>query len=321
MNRVSEILGIQYPIIQAPMAWGTSAELVAAVSNAGGLGILGSHAGQNKIAIDPVDIGERLRNEIIKTKQITDKPFGVNYMLSEGDLENHHPISQEILKICNEENIKILAAVGIPNKQGIKRLKELGFTILFREGSPTVLGAQIAENAGADIIIATGFEAGGVAPIHPIPTASIVKIILDAVNIPVIAAGGITDKTTVDAVFALGAEGIYMGTRFLATKESPASDVAKQDIIEYGNKEIVSIKTGFGSLRSTPHTLALQAEKLNAEGKLAQLDSIVFKLGIVDGKLEEGLVTISSKIDSIKTIKTCKEIIDELMKDVMIERK
>lgn len=134
MNRVTEVLEIKYPIIQTLMSGGTSAEMVAAVSNAGGMGTLGLHAGQNTISNDPGEIGERLRKEIQKTRQLTNKPFGVNYILADGPLEDH-PISNQILKVCIEENVKVLVVVGIPNQLGIKKLKEIGFTVVFREGT------------------------------------------------------------------------------------------------------------------------------------------------------------------------------------------
>lgn len=317
MNRVTEVLGIKYPIIQAPMSWVTSAELVAAVSNAGGMGVLGPHAGQNINSNDPEEIGERLRKEIQKTKQLTNKPFGVNYLLVE-DSQEDHPTTNQILKVCIEENVKVIVAVGFPNEQGIKKLKELGFTVIFRDTNPTVTGAKAAEAAGADIIVATGFEAGGVAPSNQVGTMTIVPLIVDAVSIPVMATGGIVDKRTVNAAFALGAEGVYLGTRFIVTKESPASEVSKQDIIKHGSEDLILIKTTFGSfLRSTPHTLALQTKKLASEGGSAEIRGQAFKLGMLDGKLDEGIINVSSSIDHIKEIKTCKEIVNELMEDII----
>jgi len=313
MNRVTQILGIKYPIIQAPMSWVTSAELVAAVSNAGGMGTLGPHAGQNTISNDPKEIGELLRKEIQKTKQLTNKPFGVNFNLGSGSLYEH-PISEQVLSVCVEENVKVLAVVGAPNEQGIKEIKELGFTVIFRELNPTVSGAKAAEAAGADIIVATGFEAGGAIPSTQIGTMTIVPLIVDAVNVPVVATGGIVDKRTVNAAFALGAEGVYMGTRFIVTKESPASEVTKQDIIKHRSEDVVLIKSIYGMLRSTPHTLALQASKGDNN---AVIGGEAFKLGLVDGKLEEGLLSISIAIGQITDIKTCKEIVDELMEDIM----
>lgn len=316
MNRVSEILGIEKPIIQAPMSWVTSAELVAAVSNAGGLGILGPHAGQNTASTDPEEIGERLRKEIQKTKRLTNKPFGVNYSLGWGRPEEH-PISNQILKVCIEENMKVLAVVGAPNEQVIKMLKELEFTVIFREGNPTVAGAKAAEAAGADMIVATGFEAGGGIPSGQIGTLTIVPLIADAVSIPVVATGGIVDKRTVNAAFALGAEGVYLGTKFIVTQESRANEATKQDIIKHGSEEVLLVKTPYGLLRSTPHALAVQASKENSN---AIIGTDAFKLGLLDGRLEEGILTISNAIGQIKEIKTCKEIVEELMEDVMAAR-
>ncbi len=279
------------------------------------MGTLGPHAGQNTISDDPEEIGERLRKEIQKTKQLTNKPFGVNYHLVE-DSQEDHPTINQILKVCIEENVKVIVAVGFPNEQGIKKLKELGFTVIFRESpNSSVSGAKAA---GADIIVATGFEAGGAPPSNPIGTMSIIPLIVDAVGIPVMATGGIVDKRKVNEAFALGAEGVYLGTRFIVTKEFPASEVTKQDIIKHGSEDLILINTSHGSfLRSTPHTLALQAKKLNSEGGSAEIGGQAFKLGLLKGKLDEGIVTVSSEIDHIKEIKTCKEIVDELMEDIM----
>lgn len=318
MNRVTETLGIKYPIIQAPMSWITSAELVAAVSNAGGLGTLGAHAGQNTISDDPEEIGERLRKEIQKIKQLTSNQFGVNYHLLE-DSQEDHPTINQTLKVCIEEGVKVIVAVGFPNEQSIKKLKELGFTVIFRESpSPSVTGSKAAEAAGADIIVATGFEAGGVTPSNPIGTMSIIPLIVDTVSIPVMASGGIVDKQKVNESFALGAEGVYLGTRFIVTKESPASEVTKQDIIKHRSEDLILINTSNGLfMRCTPHMLALQAKKLNSEGGSVEIGRQAFKVGLLDGKLDEGIVNISSEIDDINEIKTCKEIVDELMEDII----
>lgn len=317
MNRVSRILGIKLPIIQAPMSWITSAELAAAVSNAGGMGTLGPHAGHNSEPVNAEEIGERLRQEIVKTKKLTNQPFGINYSLHANSWDS--PISQQIIKVMLEENVKIIVVAGWLNVEDIKRMKKLGFIVIFREITPTVAGAKAAEAAGADIIVATGFDEGGSTPASPVGTMTIVPLIVDAVNVPVLATGGIVDRRRVNASLALGAEGVYIGTRFIVAQESPAHAKTKEDIIEHGMDDLILIKTPYGGFwRATPHTLALQAQKIDREGG----DSSVIggtpgglKMGMLDGKLEEGIVTISSAIDSITEIQTAKEIVDELMAD------
>ncbi|WP_405152289.1 NAD(P)H-dependent flavin oxidoreductase [Paenibacillus sp. FSL K6-0108] len=160
MNRVTEILGIDLPVIQAPMSWVTSGELVAAVSNAGGMGTLGPNAGQTTVASNAIETAERLRNEIRKTRKLTDKPFGVNYILTPVGA-GEKPYSTAILNVLIEEKVKVVFTVGGSNPSEVKKLKELGFTVVYRELTPSIEGAKAAEQAGADIIVATGFDEGG----------------------------------------------------------------------------------------------------------------------------------------------------------------
>ncbi|NQX43759.1 nitronate monooxygenase [Paenibacillus tritici] len=320
MNRITDILGIKYPIIQAPMSWVTSAELVAAVSNAGGMGTLGPNAGHHTVANGPEDSAERLRTEIRKTKALTDKPFGVNYFPPAVDA-GANPYGEAQLKVLMEEEVQVLVVVGEANEKDMKRLKGLGFTVVFRELHPTVMGAKKAEGAGADIIVATGFDEGGSTPDIPVGTMTVVPMIVDAVKIPVMATGGITDKRGVNAAFALGAEGVYLGTRFIASVESPAHENAKQDIVKHGTEDLVLLRTGYGGYwRATPHSAALEAHKL----KDHEVDSTYSRIGnlktaMLDGQLEEGINTVSSGIQFIQEITTCEEIINELMADYILK--
>ena len=315
MNRVTEILGINLPIVQAPMNWITSAELVAAVSNAGGLGVLGPNAGQNSVSSDPVETGERLRNEIKKTKELTDNPFAVNYFLPYGDPAGDS-FSKETLKVMLEENIKIVAAVGMSNPIEIKKLKDQGFTVIFRESTPTIKGSKEAEEAGADIIVATGFDEGGATPSKMIGTMSIVPLIVDSVKIPVLATGGIADKRGVNAAFSLGAEGVYVGTLFNASEESPAHSKIKQAIIENGAEDLVLL-TGYngGFWRAIPNEFALKINEMEAQGIDRGENISNLKTAMLDGKFDDGTITVSSGIEFIKEIKSCRLIIDELMED------
>ncbi len=228
---------------------------------------------------------------------------------------------QEVLKVLIEEKVKIVVAVGFANGKEIKKLKQLGFTVVFRELTPTVAGAKAAEEAGADIIVATGFDEGGVTPRHPIGTMTIVPLIVDAVEVPVMATGGIVDKRGVNAVFALGAEGVYLGTRFIASKESLASEKTKQAIVNNKTEDLVLFRANDSFWRATPHKLALESKKLDEAGvsdreisKKIQ-ESGGLKTAMLDGNLDEGIVTVSSAIGLINDIKDCKEIVAELMGD------
>ncbi|ORX87329.1 inosine monophosphate dehydrogenase [Anaeromyces robustus] len=158
MNRVCQILGIEKQIIQAPMGWITTPKMMAAVSNAGGLGIFGSCAGFKKPITTVDDTVEEMRKTIHKTKKLTSKPFGMNISPK---IDDPYGFSKATIKLCKEEGIKILALVGTHAPEDIKRLKNEGFTILYRQSNPTIKESIEAEKAGADIIMATGCDNGG----------------------------------------------------------------------------------------------------------------------------------------------------------------
>lgn len=160
-NRITEILNIKYPIVQAPMSWLTSAELVASVSNAGGLGVLGANAGQSTITTSVEETTERMRQEIRKVKQLTDKPFGLNILFAQ-DMS----FSAPLIDLALEEKVPVLAGVMVDNTDFsamIKDLKSKGLKIILRPTVPTIENCQQAEKNGADILVVTGFDSGGLA--------------------------------------------------------------------------------------------------------------------------------------------------------------
>ena len=207
-EKVIKILGTKYPLIQAPMNWLTNAELVAAVSNSGGLGILGPNAGQRE-AYSPEVTYQKFREEIQKTKSITDKNFGINVLLP------INPFSEALLNAAIDEGVKYFATVGDADSIIFKKIKENNGVIIHRPLNPNSENMREAESLGVDLLVATGYDEGGVIPSQQIGTFSIVPAMVDSVSIPVLAAGGINDKRGVKAAFALGASGVYIGTRFL----------------------------------------------------------------------------------------------------------
>ena len=230
-NRVCQILKIEKPVIQGPLFWLTDAKLVAAVSEAGGLGVLGPHAGQHSLPKDDTDRAERMRAEIRKVKELTSKPFGINIFHSG---QNPDVQLELMLKVVYEEKVP----VGVVVHDGpevaediIKELKAHGVTVVYRQITVTPQIAKKAEEAGADIIVATGMDEGGDLPGNNIGTFSIVPLIVDSVKIPVMAAGGITDRRTFNAAFALGAEGVFCGTLFLSSKEARIPQNVKDMIL------------------------------------------------------------------------------------------
>src|SRR6218665_247991 len=318
-NRVTEILGIKYPIIQGAMSWITNAELVAAVSNAGGLGILGPHAGHNTNPTSFEEIFDRLKTEIRKVKVLTDKPFGVPVILSY-DLSTVDTIADLLI----EEDVKVALLNGMEGfdyEPLIKKFKQNNVKTIFRSLTPSIENAQYAEKIGADILVATGFDEGGTVPEKIIGTFSIVPMIADAVNIPVMAAGGIADIRGVRAALALGAEGVFSGTVFIATKENPAADNVKQLILDHTASDLLIFKTNPAYYRSIPTPYSQELLAMDEAGKTR--DEIAdkmyseqgLKVGMLDGDLENGYITVGNGLSYIKNIRSVKEVVEDLMQD------
>ncbi|WP_411345397.1 NAD(P)H-dependent flavin oxidoreductase [Paenibacillus sp. WLX1005] len=310
-NRITSILGIQYPIVQAAMSWITDAAMVAAVSNAGGMGVLGPNAGAKFDGEQRISSEERLRREIRKIKTITDKPFAMNVLFPEEGDETSEQYALHTLNVALEEGVRHFLAVGTVNTKLFKKVKHHQAILIFRELTPTPKGAQAAEVAGADILIATGYDEGGWIPQNQIGTFSIIPTIADAVDIPVMATGGINDIRGVRAAFALGAEGVYIGTRFIVSKECPAADIVKQDIVSSTANNLVFVSP---LQRSIAHKLSLELASMHENGT-APAEEMSLKPGMLEGKLDEGIISVNTAIDVIKEIKTCGEIVQELMAD------
>lgn len=217
-TRVSDLLGIQYPILQGGMLWLATAELAAAVSNTGALGIISPMAGMEKHG-DPVF---NLKRQIDRTKELTKRPFGVNIPL---DLRQSGVLIDLVLK----EKVDIVGTAAGDPRQYTELLRSDGIRVLHVIGS--VQQAQIAESCGVDAVIAMGCEAGGHIGFPEIPLFSLIPQVADAVSIPVIAAGGIVGARGMIAALALGAEGVQLGTRFVAVEENIASPIYKHAIL------------------------------------------------------------------------------------------
>lgn len=310
MNRVCEILGIDKPVIQAPMTWITNPELAAAVSNAGGLGILGFNAGFETGKATPEETAEEMRKIVRKTKQLTDKPFGMNVMTSAFDAAG---FSKATIEMCKEEGVKVLAAIGALDAAQIAEWKEAGFKVIYRDMYPTVASAKAAEAAGVDILVATGCDEGGGMPVEETGTIVKTAIIADAVNIPVLAAGGIVNEALARASACVGAEGAYAGTRFVMSKECRAALEIKEDILNTGADDLIVLSEADGYLkwRCTPHKIAKEALEENRKGNLKPSTGS-FYFGMLKGDLDAGINTVSSAASLIRSIDSCKEIVDEL---------
>ena len=296
-SRVCQLLDIEYPIFQGGMAWIADASLAAAVSEAGGLGIITGTA--------PTDW---VRAEIRKAKKLTNKPFGVNIMLM--DIQ-----ADEIAKMVCEEGVKLVTTgAGSPGKY-MEMWKSHGVKVI-----PVVASVALAkrmEKAGADAIIAEGTESGG--HVGQLTTMALVPQVVDAVNIPVLAAGGIGDGRGVAASFMLGAEGVQLGTRFLVAKECTVHQNYKERVIKA--KDIDTEVTG----RSTGHPIRVIKNKLTREFiKLEKEGASVEQLEAlgrgclskaVKGDVDFGSVMAGQISGLINKEQSCKEIIEEIMRE------
>ncbi len=226
-NRICELLGIRYPIIQAPMNWVSGAELVAAVSEAGGLGTLGPNSGAKKITPDVELTGERMRDQIRKVRGLTRAPFAVNIVAGFGEDLKY---SKKVVEVVIEEAVPVaIVSVGRPDTYtGI--LKEAGVKVM--HAISTARHGKKAEEVGVDAVICEGFEAGGHKGFTELTTLILTPMVADAVSVPVVTGGGIGDARGVLAALALGADGIYMGTRFMVTRESESHTRVKEAIVK-----------------------------------------------------------------------------------------
>lgn len=320
-NRICQILGIEKPVIQGPLSWLTDARLVAAVSNAGGLGVLGPNAGLTaETAVStPQETAAKLREEIRKTKALTEKPFGVNLIPTpENDVW-----TPPILKVIKEEAVKVVVYTGYGEGAVIpslfNELKEAGIKIIYRDLSPTPGNTRLAEAAGADIIVATGFDEGGTLPGKAMGTFSIVPLIADAVqNIPVLAAGGITDQRTARAAHALGAEGVFAGSVFISTIESRVPQSVKDKIITANGLDMLLFRTLPDYYRSLPGKLAEKLVEMDKAGASnEELGKTMgglrgLRIGMLEGNTDEGYISLGTGIGSIQTVKSVAEVVNEL---------
>lgn len=297
-NQITEILGSAYPIIQGAMRLITLGEMAAAVSRAGAFGI---------IAVSGLE-GHKLRQEIRKARSLSDKPFGVNIPV-------YRPNALEALEIAIEEDIKtITTSAGDPNKI-IKRVKEANLKILHVVS--TVDMAKKAESAGVDAVIAIGREGGGHVGREEISTLVLIPQVVDAIKIPVVAAGGIADGRGLVAAFALGAQGIQMGTRFLATKECSISAVYKQALIEAKDTgTMVAAEKGL-PLRVLKNRAALVVRKMEENGASPQeINAFVDSLyGQVADEKEDRFMSAGQIAGLIKNIMTVEELINNIIKE------
>lgn len=298
-SRVTELLGVEYPIVQGGMAWVAEQHLAAAVSAAGGLGLIGGASAP----------GEVVRNMIRDVRSMTDRPFGVNVMLMS-------PHAADVARVVLEEGVKVVTTgAGVPDKY-IRDWKAAGIRVIPVVAS--VAQARLMERLGADAVVAEGTESGG--HIGEATTMTLLPQVADAVSIPMIAAGGIADGRGMMAAFMLGAEGVQLGTRFVASTEAVVADAYKQRIVRA--KDIDSAVTGRSHghpVRCLRNDMTREYARLEAEGKsfeeLEYLTLGSLRRAVQEGDIKNGTVMAGQIAGLVKDVKPCAKIIRDMMNE------
>jgi len=292
-NRITEMTGVDYPIVQAPMGWIARAQLASAVSNAGGLGIIETSSGEF----------DNVRAEVEKMRELTDKPFGMNVALA--FVKGHNVIDFVI-----EQGIKFVTTSSGSPSVCTAALQEAGIKVF--HVVPTLDMALKAVDAGVDGLVVEGGEGGGFKNPSPVSTMVLLPLIRSRVDVPIIAAGGITDGATMAAAFALGAEGVQMGTRMLSCADSPVHGNWKQAIVDSAETDTV-----FLNQESRPALRAMRTERTADLAKLGSFNVFEHMTEIqklyFGGDLEAAIPLIGQVCGRIDSVKSAREIVDETM--------
>lgn len=297
-TRITELLGIEYPVFQGGMAWVAEYHLVAAVSEAGGLGLIGA-------ASAPVEV---VREQIHRVRELTDKPFGVNIMLL-------NPNAKDVARLVIEEKIPVVTTGAGSPAEYMKDWKAAGIRVIPVVSS--VAMAKLMERVGADAVVAEGMESGG--HIGSLTTMALVPQVADSVSIPVVAAGGIADGRGYVAARALGAEAVQIGTRFVLSKESIVHENYKERLIKA--KDIDSVVTGTSTghpVRCIRNQMTREYLRLEKEGvpfeELEYLTLGTLRKAVMEGDVTKGTVMAGQIAGLLKEELTCKEIIEGIMR-------
>ena len=305
-TRITEFFGIERPIVQGGLMWVATADLVSAVANAGGMGFM--------TALTFPDT-ERLRAEIRRCRSLTAKPFGVNLTFLPTLRPPDYPA---LINVCIEEGIRFIETAGRNPEPYLPQIKSAGMKVIHK--CTSVRHALKAEKIGCDAISIDGFEAAGHPGEDDVTTLILVPLVRDAVRVPIIASGGFADGRGLVAALALGADGMNMGTRFVATREAPVHENVKLALIRHGETDTRLIKR---SLRNTERVLRNPAAdkvlEIESRGNTRIEDLIPYVSGLVgkemleDGDVEKGTMAAGQCIGLIRDIPTCRELLDRIM--------
>jgi nitronate monooxygenase len=303
------LLGVRYPVVQSGMRWVSRAELVSAVSNAGGLGVLSAHTQPD---------ADALRREIARTRTLTESPFGVNLTLLSA---NSGVDVDGFVRVVCEERIPVVETAGGSPARYIDALKAAGVKVLHKATS--VRHALKAQSLGVDAIIIDGFECAGHPGQDDVPGLVLIPAAARALSIPVLAAGGIADACGMVAALALGAEGVCMGTRFLLTRESPMHADLKARMVAAGETETTLVGRRFGdSIRvlrnaTSAQVLALESQAATTHADLLPLIAAARWMNAMEtGAVDDAAFPLGQCVGLIDDLPTCREFIDRLMAEV-----
>jgi len=306
-TRITELFGIKHPIIAGGMHLLSRAELVAAVSNAGGLGILASTTFETK---------EELREEIRKTRSLTNKPFGVNLNLF--PMMRQRSVEEDI-DIFADEGVGIVESSGASPEPYVPRLKEAGVKIIHKV--PAVRFAQKAESVGVDAVTIVGFECAGHPGMDDVTSLILVPLTANAVKIPVVAGGGFCDARSFVAALALGADGVMMGTRFVATHECIVHPKIKEWLVKARETDTTLIDRSLGlPMRVIKNKQAEKALEMDSRGaSLEELLTVISgELGRkawMEGDIDAGVVSLGMAVGRIHEIVSVKKVIDDIIEE------
>jgi NAD(P)H-dependent flavin oxidoreductase YrpB (nitropropane dioxygenase family) len=301
------LFGIKYPIIAGGMHLLSRAELVAAVSNAGGLGILASTTFETK---------QELSEEIRKTRSLTNKPFGVNLNLF--PMMRQRSVEEDI-DLFIDEGVGIIESSGASPEPYVPRLKEAGVKIIHKV--PAVRFAQKAESVGADTVAIVGFECAGHPGMDDVTSLILVPLAADALKIPVVAGGGFCDARSFVAALALGADGVMMGTRFVATHECNVHPKIKEWLAKARETDTTLIDRSFGLpmrvLKNKPAEKALEMDKKGAslEELLTVISGELGRRAWMEGDIDAGVVSLGMAVGRIHEIVSAKKVIDDIIEE------
>ena len=305
-TRLTQLLGIKYPIIQGGLQWFATAQLASAVSEAGGLGIISSLTFPDQ---------NRLRKEIRQIREMTEKPFGVNLSMLPELMKDDR--TEEILQIIVEEEFPVVETSGRSPEPFIQKLKRAGIKLIHKV--PSLRFAQKAESIGADAVIIVGFECGGRPGMDDVTSLVLIPSVADSVRIPVIAGGGIADARGFLAALALGAEGVLMGTRFIATYECPAHPRIKEWFVRARETDTVVIHRSIRSAarviknRTTEETLSMENRGASLEELMKVISGHMGQKALQEGDWEEAVIGCGQCVGLIHEIKSVREVIEEIV--------